>query len=494
MCRSFLILALILLSSCVYLPLPNSGPNLQTISLPAPGVSSPEVRQRFGTPDLLDTPEYLLYEWTAQRRFVIVPAIPTGVPVGGIFARERTRLLLKLDAHGLVAQTECSVSSLSSQQLRALDCLDPITPEGNVKQLFSRQLNDLPELKNASFYDGTMSGSNLSIALSPDGRFLGAVDTRFRVWLIDLENFRVAYAHQGRIPRFWEALNRPRVAFSNDSQLLVISQPQTPILVLRRSGGNFAEMARLSLFATSHDVQFTESGDSLIGFGQERVQQTSLNGTLLASSAVEGSITNEKKGPISRKTAEAAPLLSAVLDTAWHKPSQRAVFTVSGQGLAILDPRNDFARQNGSANFRFSPRGNWLAENNCRYLALWNSHQLAELLVGVQPDSDLSPDLVMVFPLTERDNNSRGECLGPLSFSPDGSLIAAATRFFIYLWRISPGEQPTRSAPTTIPLFQTFPGNMDQVLRVQLTADQRLVVVTARYSDIRVQSWQLSQP
>lgn len=486
----FLYSALFLLYGCIYIPLPDSGPELKKVTLPTSGENDAEVRQRFGIPELLDTPRFRLYEWTAGRRFVIVPAIPTGVPVGGVFAKDRTRLLIALDEQGEVVRTECSVASLNSQQLQALGCLDPTKQEHGVRPLPERNLNDLHELKEASFYDGTGGGAHLSMVLSPDGQLLAAVDTNLHVWVIDLERFRVIYDVQAAKPG-WVTGGMARVAFSPDSQQLVISQPGNPILVLHRATDHFVEETRIANWEIN-DIQFAgPDNTSLIGLNADQAIQISTRGSLVAKSEKEGKVFFDAKGLELKKLTTPGPLLSAILDLAWHKPSQRAVFNASGQGLAILDPRNDFARQLGIANFHFSPKGEWLASNNCQYLALWNSRQISETLVGTVSDSSISPELATLIPLTSRDNNTIDECLGPLAFSPTGEQIAAATRDAVYVWHIRPGNPPNVNEPLSFKMIHRDPRPYYRVLAVALTPDQRLVVVTAYYSEISVLSWQL---
>jgi WD40 repeat protein len=421
---------------------------------------------------------------------VIVPAIPTGVPVGGVFAKDRTRLLIALDEQGEVVRTECSVASLNSQQLQALGCLDPTKQEHGVRPLPERNLNDLHELKEASFYDGTGGGAHLSMVLSPDGQLLAAVDTNLHVWVIDLERFRVIYDVQAAKPG-WVTGGMARVAFSPDSQQLVISQPGNPILVLHRATDHFVEETRIANWEIN-DIQFAgPDNTSLIGLNADQAIQISTRGSLVAKSEKEGKVFFDAKGLELKKLTTPGPLLSAILDLAWHKPSQRAVFNASGQGLAILDPRNDFARQLGIANFHFSPKGEWLASNNCQYLALWNSRQISETLVGTVSDSSISPELATLIPLTSRDNNTIDECLGPLAFSPTGEQIAAATRDAVYVWHIRPGNPPNVNEPLSFKMIHRDPRPYYRVLAVALTPDQRLVVVTAYYSEISVLSWQL---
>jgi len=412
------------------------------------------------------------------------------VPVGGVFAKDRTRLLIAFDEQGEVVRTECSVASLNSQQLQALGCLDPTKQEHGVRPLPERKLNDLHELKEASFYDGTGGGAHLSMVLSPDGQLLAAVDTDLHVWMIDLEKFRVIYDVQTAKPG-WVTGGMARVAFSPDSQQLVISQPGNPILVLHRATDRFVEETRIEKLEIN-DIQFAgQDNTSLIGLNADQTIQISTQGSLVAKSDKEGKVFFDAEGLELKQLTTQGPLISAILDLAWHKPSQRAVFNASGKGLAILDPRNDFARQLGIANFHFSPKGEWLATNNCQYLALWNSRQISKILVGTASDSSISPELATLIPLTSRDNNTIDECLGSLAFSPTGEQIAAATRDAVYVWHIRPGNPPNVTEPLSFKMIHRDPRPYYKVLAVALTPDQRLVVVTAYNSEISVLSWQL---
>ncbi len=490
MFRLLLILVVLLLSGCILIPLPDGGPDVQQTALPPLGARTEQIHQSLGTPNLLNSPNYKIYDWETGRRFLIIPAFPTGLPVGGVIAKNRTRLLLALDEQGAVARMECSVAALNSEQLKTLGCLDPTKQHSGTTQLYEQKINELPGLERGRFYDGRLSGSFLKMVLSPDGRLFAAVDTDLHVWVVDLDNFQVIFEYQADPPG-WNTGGMPRLTFSKDSNKLVISQPDNPMLVLRRNENGFVEESRLEGLEI-HDVQFAQDG-SLIGLHKDYAIQVSTTGSVIAQSDKEGTISFGPDGPVIKRTVKAAPILSAVLDFSWHIPSQRAVFSAEGQGLVVLDPRNDFARQNGIANFQFSPQSDWLAGNNCQYVALWNSRNLANILVNITEKEPLSPERAMLTPLTSRDKNMPDKCIGPIAFNPDGDMMAAASHHAIHAWRIRSGVSPSMNEPISIDLSQSLPWSSNTILAMALTQDNRLVAIFSHFSDIMVTSWKIKK-
>lgn len=81
---AFLLILASVLAGCVIIPLPDKGPALRQVGLPQIGETEQSVRERFGQPQLLDSGNFLMYEWTRDRKFVLVAAIPSGLPVGGV--------------------------------------------------------------------------------------------------------------------------------------------------------------------------------------------------------------------------------------------------------------------------------------------------------------------------------------------------------------------------------------------------------------------------
>jgi len=138
MFRLLLITVVLLLSGCILIPLPDGGPDVQQTALPKLGARTEQIHQNLGTPNLLNSTNYKIYDWETGRRFLIIPAFPTGLPVGGVIAKNRTRLLLALDEQGAVARMECSVAALDSEQLKTLGCLDPTKQHSETTQLYEQ--------------------------------------------------------------------------------------------------------------------------------------------------------------------------------------------------------------------------------------------------------------------------------------------------------------------------------------------------------------------
>jgi hypothetical protein len=72
---------------------------------------------------VLDSGRFLIYEWTTDRGFLIVPAYPTGLPVGGVIAKYRFRMGIVLDEAQRVASITCSVEGAERRQLETTGCL-----------------------------------------------------------------------------------------------------------------------------------------------------------------------------------------------------------------------------------------------------------------------------------------------------------------------------------------------------------------------------------
>lgn len=65
---------------------------------------------------------------------------------------------------------------------------------------------------------------------------------------------------------------------------------------------------------------------------------------------------------------------------------------------------------------------------------MWRSEVLASLLTGAGAAA-AQPDRAMMIALPHR-YEDLDECSGAIAFSPDGKLIAGASRFVIHLWDI----------------------------------------------------------
>ena len=483
LCRWILTFPL-LLSGCIYIPLPDEAPPLQEVRLPQVGDPATEVRRVFGEPQVLDSGRFLIYDWTTDRGFLIVPVYPTGLPGAAVVAKHRFRMRIVLDETQRVASVECSIEEADRQQLEATGCLlpDVLSAKASVDKWM--ELAQVDGLSDARFWRVEATGSNTDMVLSPDGTVLAATDTENRTWFVDLERFVVMNRHDNAEPNFWslKGVPLPRSAFSGNGQRLFISQGETSVLLVR-DGDQFRLVRQL----VGHDLRaarLTCCPERIVGLGPGRASEFSLDGLLQGYTEGEGRV---RFGVAGAAVSEAVPPGASkvvALSTATLIPSPRAVFGESDDRNAILDPRNDSARQRAFANFEFSPDGRWLARNSCRHVELWESRLLSQRL----SDSDAptsSPAKAMVMPLPAG-STDEFECHGPVVFRSDGQKVAAASTRAIYVWDIEAGR------PEVLIDVQKF-GYGLHVVAISYSDSDRLTAIVSDYrGTIFVGRWELA--
>lgn len=478
------VLLVCFLSGCVYVPLPDTAPPLPEVRLPSSGDSVAEVRRVFGDPQVLDSGHYLLYDWTTDRRFVVVPLFPTGLPGAAVVAGHRFRMRVVLDDSQTVSSVDCSAEKMDSRQLVEFGCLDPAELARRVGQGDWRELTDINELAEVRFWHPEMNGSNTHMVLSPDGRILAASDVENRTWLIDIDSFNVVGRHDNARPNFWslKGVPEPRVAFAADGRRLVITQGELTTF-MTRAGDRFVPGAHLN----GRDIEvarFVCCPDGLVGLGSGRASWITADGEVHIYTDKEGRFDFGVSGVGVTRPAPPGTLRLAALDSAVLAPSPRAVFAENSRQNAVLDTRNDFARHRATANFEFSPDGLWLARNSCRHLELWDSGQLSQLLSEEGPET-LSPFRAMMVPLLPQASYDDG-CHGPIVFHPDGKLVAAASDKAIHIWRIADGRQET--------LIDVEEGRYGlHVVAIAFDTDRGLAAVVSDYrGTIHVARWKLT--
>jgi hypothetical protein len=433
------VLLAFLLNACVYVPLPDKVPPLQEVRLPRPGDSVAEVRRVFGDPQLLHSGRFLLYDWTTDRRFVIVPLFPTGLPGGGVVSGQRFRMRIVLDDAQRVASVDCSVESLDSTHLEALGCRDPAAMRALARPVDWRELADIPELADVRFWHPEMTGTNTNMILSPDGSTLAGSDVKNRTWIVDIGSFTVVGRHANTPPNFWswKGIPEPRAAFSADSQRLVIAQGTT-ISFLDRVANRFISVGQLE----GDDLRvarFICCSDSLMGYGPGGAVRITLEGKPHGHLDGEGRLAFDVSGAAVTRASPSGAVRLGALDSALLAPSPRAAFGATAQENVVLDGRNDFARHRAPANFEFSPDGRWLARNSCRHLELYDSRALSERLADGEPVT-VAPAQAMMMSLLDKSSQDAG-CHGPIAFHPAGQLVAAAGEKAIHVWSVDEGRQ-----------------------------------------------------
>jgi WD40 repeat protein len=488
------------IAGCIIIPLPSQGPKLDRIVLPATGAPATEVRQTLGAPNRLDVPNYLFYEWAVDRRFVIVPTMPTGIPAGILTDGSTYRLLIGMDRRGTVTTVRCSATELTDHEIAALPCAAQV---GNlrtgVRRLFEYDIRQIAGLEDASFSHGGGNGATADQVLSPDGRLLAATDVLNRVWIIDLDQGAVVSRFDGEPFRFfaWTPPGEARAAFSADSRHMAVAQHHAHYTILDRQGEAFVPVSELK--TGDVDVaQYAIDGSGVLGHsggGVVRLVPTIAGKKETISSA---DLRFSAHGPVSVEPVAPADLMMASLKHSLLRPGLKALFGPEGRGLAVFDPRNAHVRNAGHG-FAFSPDGQWLVRNSCRTLELWPSGGLVDLITGRRAVGTLSPSSVLLMPIAHDSTDERDGCYAPIAFRPDGKFVAAASNAVIHIWRLSDGEQVAVIGP--LPLGFTIrpseePAGPDtSALSVQALAfgpDNRLTAIMSDYRhSVFAVAWQL---
>ena len=414
------------LAACV--PLPDNAPSLRQARLPQPGDSAAKVRQVFGEPNILDGGRYLLYDWKSDRQLFLTGTL-LGLPGAGMYAKHRFRMRVVLDDSGRVRHADCSAYELDDTQLRAIGCLNGEPARTLTGPMERKRLADIPALREVDFWTGGGSfGAAGDMTLSPDGRYLAASDSANRTWIIDTDHWTVVGRHEARPPSFWtmQGVPPPRTAFSPDGRQVLIAHGTTTARLMLENGRFVAGPAVAS--GAFRVAGYSCCPERIVGLGEDGAIALGPDGAHRASSGQEGRISFGPRGAALSRAAPAGPLMLAALSTHAMVPDPRASF---GVGHAMLDDRNPFVRAT-RGRFGFSGDGRWLARNSCQHLELWSTDVLAGLLTGARGTS-AQPDRAMMIALPRRYEDV-DECNGAIAFSPDGRLVAGASRFVIHLW------------------------------------------------------------
>ena len=183
----------LLLTACVVIPVPDKNQPLEDLTFLKPGNNAALVRDTLGTPNLLDSRRFFIYQWSGGRRLFLVAITPLGLPAGGMTEERRIRVLFEIDEQGKINRVDCSMSSPNADGSTSPPCLVKENSDARFELLKSSSLSDIPGFN----YNESRA---ITLQLDPTGKFLAMVDTEHRVQLIDLNNLKVAYQHQGRSP------------------------------------------------------------------------------------------------------------------------------------------------------------------------------------------------------------------------------------------------------------------------------------------------------
>ncbi len=422
-----LLLLACVVTGCVVVPLPDKGPELRKVGVPRVGEPESSIRGRFGEPQLLDSGNFLLYEWTRDRQFVLVPIIPSGLPGGGVVAQGRIRLLVALDEHRRVLRVHCSVVDAAQQTTAQLGCGD--RPTDAVQRPSQGTVTGLPD------------NLWLTASLSPDARTAAVTDAKRGTWVADLERLAVIGKYDGA-KGFGVGL--PQVAFHRSGTRLAIAQANAPTVVIERAGQTFGAPRSLAetRFGT---VAFPCCGDEPAGIigldGKQAAWLTDLDTRVRHTSGEEGRITFNERGVEVKRAAAPGPFRLIDLDGRAIERSPRAVFGGTGFPSAVLDSRPP-QMASGSTSFGFSPDGRLLARSTCTHVEVWHSDTLADASTTV---GTLAAGPAQVFSKPLRDESTVSlpmpyDCPGgAIAFHPGSNLLAVADADEVHLWQIDSG-------------------------------------------------------
>lgn len=494
-------------SACISVPLPSGGPKLERITLPVAGDEAAAVRQSFGKPQRLDTPSNWVYEWTTDRKFVIVPIMPTGMPAGAAVAGNQYRMLVEFGPDARVTEVACSAREAPDNGVPRLDCETPTEPlRSRASTLFAYHLQSKPGLEKVDFHQAELTGAVTSMVLSPDGRQMAATDNKNRLWVFDTESGEVVHRHEGEPVKFFSMAPAGPVnaAFSRDGERLLVVQRKAGATILRRNpDGAFEPLLALP----GDDLgQVAIGGDTetMIAFGENGIVTIQSDGSRSTAFEPTARLDFHVNGPEPIEPWDGTGDLIAVrFGQTWWTGGRTAVFTADGRGGAILDLRNDYARV-GKQGYRFSQDGMWFAHNTGRHLEIWPSAALLGVVEGRLPAELVAPSWVALMPFTNRkDEEEKGHM--PIAFRDDGVLVAAASQVAIHVWRMADGKPlaligalnnryDPSSGEYSIREAAADDWGVFRVVSLALAPDNRL---TAVYADsqfnIYVGAWQIEE-
>ena len=493
--------------ACISIPIPDRGPELEEIELPSVGDEASSVRRTFGEPQRLDIPPAWVYEWTTDRRFVVVPVIPLGMPAGAVVAGNRYRMLVRFDSNGRVQQISCTEREVSTEQAPDLGCELPIGPlRARARQLFAYRLDSRPGFEKLSFNQSEGTGASTPMALSADGRLLAATDAKNRLWVLDTETGESVHRHDGQPIRFFSLApaGQVKAAFAKDGRRLVIAQHKVGVEILDRApDGMFTTTASLPDGGIG---QVSVGGDQRVvfGFGEQGISMLQSDGSWTAPIDPAARLDFHASGPEPVEPPGPRTDLTAVrFGQSWWTGGRSAVFAADGRGVAVLDLRNDYARV-GKQGYAFAPDGRWLAHNTGRHFELWPSEDVYRIVEDRLVVDQVAPAWVALMPFTNRGDEEPTAHL-PVAFRSDGGLVAAASRAAIHVWRTDDGAPVAligalrfgydhSSGATTIEEADPDNSLALRVLALALAPDNRLTAVFCDgYFKIVIGAWQIEE-
>jgi hypothetical protein len=493
--------------ACISIPLPSGGPELKRASLPVAGDDASDVREVFGEPQRLDVPSNWLYEWTTERKFVIVPIMPTGMPAGAAVAGNRYRMLVEIGRNGKVSRVTCTVREAPGEGSPALECELPTESiRSRARPLFSYRLDSRPGFEKTRFNQTEGTGAATAMVLSPDGRHLAATDAKNGVWIVNTESGDVVHHHHGEPITFFSVAPPGPVtaAFDRKGERLLIAQRKIGATILSRNPTGVFETVLELGDHDLHQAVFAGDTDMIVAFADLGIVTIQPDGERSSAAKPVARIDFTVHGPDRIQPAFASTgLIPVRLGQTWWNSGRTAVFAANGSGAALLDLRNDYARV-GKQGYRFSNDGRWFAHNTGRHLEIWPSADILGVAEGTIAADAVAPSWVALMPFTHRkDDEVKGPM--PITFRDDGGLVAAASQVAIHVWRTDGGQPvaligaateryPLVDGEDSIQNARADSWNVLRVLALALAPDNRLTAVLADSSfDITVAAWQIEE-
>ncbi len=431
------------LASCAVIPLPAGGPALERKPTIAMGMSRQQVRDELGSPELLDTPRFMVYEWGAGKHLVIM-LLPAPPGAGGyVDTKQNYRMLVALDEADRVTGIRCSWLRQDREQ-RAPCQIDDIGLAGGATKLGESGVVIEPGL--------------LDIVMSPDGRRFTGTDAEHRVWLYDTASGKGGIIHRG-LPGSWNDNREPRASFSPSGDVVVVSQPGAGARIYRLLADGGTEVGAALADKEVELAEFSADGTEIFAYAAGSLRRYTPGLDLAGTAPISGRTTFGPKG-IDRARLRSAAL---VLEGLWiHQgpltPGIAAVVDGTGRGVAILDRRTPSERKGFSLNFQLSPDGAYLARNTCRHLELWRTGDIRERVDDARglPVSPSAAFLMPIWSAGEFEWDPGGifgvrHCRGSIAFTPNGKYVAAAADNTVSAWRIADGEQLALIVPPVDP-------------------------------------------
>lgn len=450
---SGLLSVLLSLPACVRIPLPDEGPKPALLELPVSGTDRSVVSQEIGVEPIFDSRRYQVYEWTADRAFFVTGSM-IGVPVGGMTSRQAGRLLVEYDGEDRVKRVEFFKRSAadSGGELSGPDQL--VELQAGATLVRALRLKRIPGLENARFLQVEGIVAPTEMRLADGGRRLLAVERGNDGWVVDLESETVIDHFDGvRTSNFWTMQpSAMRMTTNRDGDLLALTQlkNETRLWGISDAAGPGFEPRDHPAIPGFRDVAFTLGRDTLLGLSADEVVELDLGGGIVGRGGVAGLLGLRRSGfSLEKPISKGGPWIALKLQIpSIINPDVVAVFSHEGNGLALLDGRNDFARASAHLGYGLSPDGGRLLVNRISHLEIWDCREIVGFLSG-SAQNPIEPLRIHLLPFTN-DSEYWRKGHAPVAVSPGGRFVAAAGVCAVSIWEMETGRARALIGPVAV--------------------------------------------